>query len=360
MDNMVMKNKRLLRHGLAVTFAVFLTVYAANVTVLAADTVSLIPGGMTFGVKLFSEGVLIVETGEVRCGEQIMYPAKDAGIKANDVILSINGPAVEDTESVARLIGESEGKHTVISVKRGGEKLDFEVVPVMSSDGSYKAGLVVRDGAEGIGTVTYIDSETGSFAGLGHGICDSQSGELIPMVRGAVVGAEINGVVKGEQGTPGELLGYFSSGKLGTVTRNTECGVYGVFCEIPEGVYSEAIPILLSDELHEGEAHILCTTGDDGIGCFSVNISDIDRSGRKTKNFTVTVTDPELISRTGGIVQKIKVHTATLLQLCENREVNSGRAASAILVNLARVKGPFVAFEEDRRQLKGGIGEIVV
>ena len=263
----------------------------------------LLPGGMPFGVKLFTEGVLISDVGEVKCGNTVLAPARDAGIRKNDIILSVNGSAVCEACQVSGIVSESGGKTLAIAVKRGDEELMFSVTPVVGDDGSYRMGLTVRDGAAGIGTVTYIEPETGRFAGLGHGICDPESGEPASLTRGAVTGAKIEGVVKGKSGEPGELVGYFSSGKKGVVTANTECGVYGVLCEIPDGLFSEPVCTAEAGEVREGEALILCTTGEDGIGKYTVRISDIVKNGQKTKNFTVTVTDPALLARTGGIVQ---------------------------------------------------------
>ena len=172
------------------------------------------------------------------------------------------------------------------------------------SDERYKAGLWIRDSTAGIGTVTFIDPATGAFAGLGHGICDSDTGELVKPGRGIVVNVAISGVEKGQAGAPGELRGYFSSGKIGSLTGNTECGVFGVFAELPEGMSGDAkaIPAATSAETHDGDAEIICTS-DSGTGRYKVRISGIDRSGRPVKNFVVTVTDPDLIAKTGGIVQ---------------------------------------------------------
>lgn len=289
--------------ALLVAVSVCLGAGAASVGAVKNGEAMLYPGGMPFGVKLYSDGVLIVGIGEVRCGNTVSSPAGDAGLLADDIILSVCGERVNDAAGVSALVEKSGGRTIEIAVRRGKSELYFSVTPAMSDDGSYKAGLIIRDGTAGIGTVTYIEPEIGSFAGLGHGICDSESGELVPLTRGAVVGAKISGVVKGESGAPGELQGYFCTGKIGTVTDNTECGVYGVFCDIPTGLYTEPLPAAKASEIKEGEAEVLCTTGDDGIGRYTVRISDIDRSGRETKNFVVTVTDEELLSRTGGIVQ---------------------------------------------------------
>ena len=264
----------------------------------------LVPGGMPFGVSFESEGVTVVGIGEVVSGGVTRSPAKDAGFTEKDIILSMNGEKVTDAQKLSEIIDSVGGEAIRVSVRREGREILLYLTPVQSdSDGRYRAGLFIREGTAGIGTVTYIDRRTGCFAGLGHGICEPDSGELIPVKRGSVVNVAISGVIKGKNGHPGELQGYFSSGKIGTLFSNKDCGVYGVFCEYPQGVCNEAVPIAASDEIREGDAEILCTTGDDGIGRYGVSLSHIDRSGRNVKNFVVTVTDPNLLSRTGGIVQ---------------------------------------------------------
>ncbi len=270
---------------------------------VVADT-RLIPGGVPFGVKLYSQGVLVVGVGDVVCGGESVSPARDAGFMERDVICAVDGKRVSEAAEVSELVSASEGKPIEFTVYRSESELTISVTPVVSEeDGKYKTGLWIRDSTAGIGTVTYIDPEIGSFAGLGHGICDPDTGELTPLSRGTVVNVAISGVVKGQAGMPGELKGYFSSGKIGTLLGNNECGVYGIFSEYPRGIANEALPVALSNEIHEGEAELWCTTDGGGVGKYKVKISNIDRSGRQIKNFVVTVTDSTLLERTGGIVQ---------------------------------------------------------
>lgn len=264
----------------------------------------LIPGGVPFGVRLCHEGVTVVGLPDVGTGGTGSgSPAKDAGIRVRDIILSVDGKRVTSAADMAAMIGECGGKTLDLTLRRGDGELTISVTPVLSDDG-YKAGLWIRDSTAGIGTVTFIDPATGAFAGLGHGICDSDTGELVKPGRGIVVNVAISGVEKGQAGAPGELRGYFSSGKIGSLTGNTECGVFGVFAELPEGMSGDAkaIPAATSAETHDGDAEIICTS-DSGTGRYKVRISGIDRSGRPVKNFVVTVTDPDLIAKTGGIVQ---------------------------------------------------------
>ena len=187
---------------------------------------------------------------------------------------------------------------------RNGKEYTAHVTPEYSkTEGKYKSGLWVRDSGAGIGTVTFIDPETLSFGGLGHGICDGDTGELIPMDRGSVLGVRINGINKGAAGAPGEIKGYFNSGKTGTLIKNTTCGVYGVFTELPKGLPSEAVCLGGREELKEGDAYIWCTLDDSGPQKYSIRISEINRSATGNKCFSITVTDRALIEKTGGIVQ---------------------------------------------------------
>lgn len=161
-----------------------------------------------------------------------------------------------------------------------------------------------RDSTAGIGTVTYIIPETGAFAGLGHGIYDIDTGKLVPLRRGTVNDVIISGIKKGRAGAPGELQGYFGSEKLGTLMYNYDCGVYGVFSDIPDCTKdTEPMPIGLSSDITEGDAEILCTLDDSGIKRYTVKIAQISRDDSSTKNFIIEVTDQELINLTGGIIQ---------------------------------------------------------
>ncbi len=271
-----------------------------KVDVRLIEDIKLLPGGMPFGVQLCCEGVLIVGIGEVECAS----PARDAGLQVRDVICAIDGRKITSAAEVAAAVASGGGREMCFEIRRAEETLRISLTPVYSeAEGRYRTGLWIKDSTAGIGTVTFIDPETGGFAGLGHGICDADTGELLPLERGSVVNVEIGGVMRGEAGAPGELKGYFSSGKIGTLLKNTECGVFGVFARLPDGAGEESLPIALASEVKEGEAEILCTTDSGGIGRYSIRISRIDRTGRDVKNFVVTVTDEALIAKTGGIVQ---------------------------------------------------------
>ena len=263
----------------------------------------LLPGGMPFGVKFFTDGVTVVGFGDVKADGKTVNPAAQAGMKVKDVILKINGEPIKNAAHLTEAIEGCGGKQLSLVCKRAGKEFEVKLTPVYSAEEArYKTGIWVRDSGAGIGTVTFIVPETGAFAGLGHGICDADTGELIAMKRGSVSDVTISSVVRGTQGAPGELKGYFNEGKIGSLLGNSACGVWGVFSSIPPSD-SEPIEIGLRDEIAEGDAEILCTLANNKTCKYSVKISNINRDAKASKCFNVTITDPDLIAASGGIVQ---------------------------------------------------------
>lgn len=260
------------------------------------EEIKLIPGGMVFGVRFFTEGVLVVGIPE---GSQ--SPAYAAGIRVNDVIIKVGGAKISDAEGLSRAVNSSEGKAIEFICRRGDREFSASVTPRLEESG-YKSGIWVRDSGAGIGTVTFIDPKTGLFGGLGHGICDADTGKPMPLGRGVLLGVSIGGIKRGASGDPGEIRGSFRQEKLGAVTGNTDCGIFGIYSEIPKSLYG-AIPIAHKNEVKGGAATILCTLEDGVTREYKAELSSIDTSAEGGRCFTVKITDPELIKQTGGIVQ---------------------------------------------------------
>ena len=278
-------------------------VAAQNLSVSDYREVRLCPGGIPFGIKMSTDGILVVGISEVEIEKGRINPGYNAGIRTGDLIVEINGERSGDTGRLQDAAANSKGKKITLTVRRGGETFQTAILPAFSTeDNAYKLGLWVKNRAAGIGTVTFYDPETGNFGGLGHGVCDADTGVLLPLASGEVYPVRIDGVIRGESGYPGELRGYFSSGKTGALLENTPFGVRGVYAEEPAGI-SDAIPIGLRSELEEGDAAVLCTVDGSVPREYSVTLSHIDRSNTDSKNFVIEVTDPELIAATGGIVQ---------------------------------------------------------
>ncbi len=264
---------------------------------------TLIPGGMPFGIRMQTEGVMVVGLTEVASGGKSCFPARDAGVRQKDILLSVNGKAVTSAEEATALIAASGGKAVTLTVSRGSEKKELTVTPKKSDkDGQFRCGMWLRDSASGIGTVTFIDPDSGLFGGLGHGVCDGNTGALVPLSRGSVLSVKLSGAVRGECGKPGELRGSFTGTRLGALIVNSECGVFGLFSEMPKDCRAP-MPVAPAAEVREGEATVLCTLDEGGTHEYRVEISRIDHSARPTKSFTVRVTDPALLEKTGGIVQ---------------------------------------------------------
>ena len=263
----------------------------------------LYPGGMPFGVKFYTEGVTVVGFCDVETAKGKVNPATDAGLRAKDVILKVNGETLSGAAQLTELIENCGGNALVLHCRRGTNEFDVTLKPAYcSAEARYKTGIWVRDSGAGIGTVTFIIPETGAFAGLGHGICDGDTGELVAMKRGSGSDVTISSVVRGASGAPGELKGYFNAGKVGSLLGNSACGVWGMFSEVPE-TSCDPIPVGLRDDLEEGDAYIMCTLDSNKLGHYDVKISNINRDATGSKCFTVTVTDPDLLAVSGGIVQ---------------------------------------------------------
>ena len=211
-------------------------------------------GGMPFGVKFYSQGILIVGQTEIEKENAIEPPAQDAGLQINDIITHVNGNNVETAGDFIGIVENAADKIDVTYLRGGDENTVSFVPSVAKEDGKRKTGMWIRDTTAGIGTVTYILPDTGEFAGLGHGICDMESGELLEMKRGTVVDVMISGVNKGISGTPGELKGYFTSDKSGALLGNTPCGVYGVLSNVPWDKIPETAEVAEQGEIRSGEA----------------------------------------------------------------------------------------------------------
>ncbi len=252
------------------------------------DAITLLAGGGVFGVKIRQKYVTVTESRGV--------PA----LKPGDVILSIDGKEVKGAADVKRLVERSGGSSLTIRALHQGSEIAVEIRPSFE-DGRYKLGLTLRDGAAGLGTVTFIDPKTGLFGGLGHGICDADSGEVISMDSGDVCGVILGGIHRGESGKPGELCGVLTDKDLGDITVNCECGVFGIMSDLPES--ANVITVGRRDEVTEGEATIISTLKNGKTSEYKIEIYDIDRDSDGSKSFRIRVTDETLKALTGGIVR---------------------------------------------------------
>lgn len=261
---------------------------------------SLVPCGTPFGIKLTSNGVMTVGLSDIQTQSGLKCPAKAAGIKKGDIITDINGQKVYTNEEIAEIVKNN--KRVFVTYERDGQEKTAAVTPVRDLNGIRRIGLWVRDSTAGIGTMTFYDPASGAFGGLGHPICDVDTGQMIPVLTGEVVDVEISSVEKGQIGDPGELCGSFTSSEAsGKITSNSASGMFGELYKSPSE--SEPLPIALKQEIKTGQAYILTTVEGTEPKKYSINIDSISLGDQNGKNMQITVTDKQLLDKTGGIVQ---------------------------------------------------------
>lgn len=275
-----------------------------KVSIEKIDDIYVVPGGSPFGVKLFTKGVIIVGISDIKTNEGVFNPAKQAGLQKGDIILNINRQEVNSNEELIKIVEESHGNELFAEVIRNGMKYETNIKPIKcDTDNIYKLGLWVRDSSAGIGTVTFWDEKTKIFGGLGHGICDVDTGALLPLSRGDIIKVNINGISKGMRGNPGELKAYFLEGEpIGILTENSYSGVYGKLnTKISQ---KDALPVAMKQQVKKGKAQILTTTLGSEPEYYDIDITHINYNEKQaSKNMIIKITDDKLLNQTGGIIQ---------------------------------------------------------
>lgn len=285
-----------------VTLALFGAIPLKTVRAVSVESRNVQVCGCPFGVKMFSDGALVVAFSDqyTRLGTE--NPAKEAGLKLGDLIVSAGGHAVRSNEELTQAITAANGTPISVVYLRDGVRHTTTLTPVQdSATGAYRAGLWVRDSSAGIGTMTFLDPANGTFAGLGHAISDTDTGADITLLSGEIVPVVVTGCVKGTAGSPGELRGEFSAATAGTVLANDTTGVYGRYTAATMG---QSCLVRQPQEIALGDAEIWTTISGSTPKAYSVRIERVNMtSGDPNRNLLLKVTDPELLAATGGIVQ---------------------------------------------------------
>ncbi|MBR5614119.1 MAG: SpoIVB peptidase [Clostridia bacterium] len=278
----------------------------AEITANETET-SVIPGGNCIGVTLCTDGVLVVSTSEVTSEDGThTSPAENAGIKPGDLIQSFNGTEISSVEDLNNAILDSGGKNSSVVFKRKNKNVETLLTPKKSyQDGTYRIGAWVKDAASGIGTMTFYNPKTKSFAALGHGICDSDTGNILTVDTGSILPSTIVSVDKGEKGVPGELNGVFEENSItiGRITTNCDSGIFGTIDNnfTPSG---QLVSIEKRQNVKIGNAYILANIEGNRVEKFNIEIIKIlPKSISSQKGMIIKVTDDKLLSKTGGIVQ---------------------------------------------------------
>jgi stage IV sporulation protein B len=287
--------KRLLRGGAALVLAILLC--AGPSAGAVSTTRMLVPVGHTVGIKLFSRGVLVVKLPEGGT------PARECGLRTGDIIVKCGGVTVNSTEQFQSLLQTS--GETDLQVCRAGRNMTLSVAPEQNEQGVYAIGAWIRDSMAGIGTVTYYDPATGAFGALGHGITDVDTAQLMPFASGSILPSTVKAVKMGTAGDAGELRGNFDlTGDFGSLSANTENGIFGTVETCPASWQSsQAVPAASAGEVREGPAVILANVEGDTVREYDIQILKVVSHAADGRDLVLSVTDPDLLAATGGIVQ---------------------------------------------------------
>ena len=274
-----------------------------DVTVNVIPKTTVIPMGKAIGMKLYTEGVLVVGMSEI----QGQKPYEGSGIETGDTIVEINNEPINSTDELIECVNRSNGESLEIKYISEEEEKITSIAPAKDSDNAYKLGLWVRDAAAGVGTLTFYEPSTGNFAALGHGINDVDTYDLIQIANGELVTTNILDIVKGEDGSPGEIRGSIeNSATLGKVSKNTALGIYGNITDVSRLNLSTAkeMEVANRSEITTGKAEIMCELENGKIQNYEIEIQKIFiDNNENNKSMLIKVTDEELIEKTGGIIQ---------------------------------------------------------
>lgn len=277
-----------------------------NVDIRVIEDQDLIPVGTPVGIYVKTDGILVIGTGDFQGSDGVSYSPGRYILKSGDYIRSVNGEKVTEKQDFIRRVEESAGADLTLTVERDGELMEVEITPRQDANGKYKIGVWVRDNAQGVGTMTYIDAQ-GNFGALGHGITDVDTSTLMHMEGGTLYQTDIVEIQKGSAGNPGEMTGmiiYSDDRILGEITDNSIRGIFGCCnSKALEMGIREALPIGLKQEIEIGTAQILCTV-DGKTRYYDVEITGIHLDhDNVNRGIELKVTDPDLLALTGGIVQ---------------------------------------------------------
>ncbi|MGI6574504.1 MAG: SpoIVB peptidase [bacterium] len=327
--------------------------------------VKVIPGGHSIGVVLLSHGVIVVGLASVGSGRAQTNPAQLAGLKIGDTILRVNGERVESIGHLAELVNQfgQLGKSLHVEYKRGSEFLTTTLKPVFCSEtGRFRIGLYVRDGANGVGTLSFYEPETGAYGALGHIITDLETNQPLNVEEGSVVRATISGIQPGMKGQPGEKIGIFTNNEdiLGNITKNTTYGLFGTLNKnLQNPFYPEPIPVALASQVKTGPAEMLTVINENKIEKFQIKIERIfDHSIPTDKSFVIKIIDEKLLAATGGIIQGMSgspiIQNGHLVGIVTHVFVNDPAKGYGIMAEwmlneleispLAKAKGKFLRF----------------
>ena len=277
-----------------------------EVSVQVVQQQEVIPCGVTVGIYVETDGLLVLGTGEVTGPNgEILQPAMGI-VKSGDYILAANGTPVSNTRELQKVVKECQDEDLVLDIRRNGENSQVKVHTVTDIQGEAKAGIWVRDSTQGIGTLTYLDLRDG-YGALGHGITDVDTGLLLEIEKGYLYRANVLTITKGIQGTPGELIGVINkaeSAKLGMIEQNTEEGISGTLSEVAVSeLWCDPMPVGLRQDVTPGQAYVRSCVSGEAVD-YEIEIEQIENGRTEDgRGMVIRITDERLLELTGGIVQ---------------------------------------------------------
>ena len=279
-----------------------------TISVNILDDIEVVPIGKIIGLKLYTNGVLIVGMSEIENIEnQLERPFENVDIREGDTIIKVNETEIDSIESLQNEVNNSKGESINLTLVRNGTILTSNIIPTQTEENEYKLGLWVRDAATGVGTVTYYEPKSKQFAALGHGITDIDTNKLIDIESGQLVTSNIVSIKKGEAGSPGEIKGsILNQTTIGNVNKNSIFGIYGQLTNLTSLNIdtSKTVKVALRNEIKTGEAKVICNIDGRQTKEYSINIDKIYLDNDSSnKSFIIRVTDKELIDKTGGIIR---------------------------------------------------------
>lgn len=285
---------------LSLTLIIF-TITAFSIPAEAKED-KVIIGGEAFGLKLYCKGVMVTNLESFYSNRTKVCPAEKSGLQKNDVITKINGQTVKSNEKVSEIIKASGGKQLELTFEREDKTMLCTLAPKLNEDGQYCAGMWIRDSCAGIGTISFYNKSDQSYAALGHGICDIDTGGIMPSDSGEILKANITSVNKSADNNIGTLNGYFTNEVIGTVRGNAAAGIYGnISSEIDK---REEVEIAEFSQIKTGSATMYSTISGTEPQPYSVEITKICGNDKASnRNFVVKIVDKRLLGKTGGIVQ---------------------------------------------------------
>lgn len=291
-----------------IKMSMFGVVPVKSVSVKKMDNIEVIPGGNSIGVRLSSNGVLVVGHSEVMINNQkVESPAKVAGVEIGDLITKANGQKIESSGELIESIKKSNSEILTLEITRNYENISKEVKLLEEKEDGYKVGLWVRDSTAGVGTMTFYDEKSGKFGALGHPVTDGDTNEPFSIKEGDLLKSSIISVRKGEKGSPGELKGIFQdeNSPIGKIKKNTQCGIFGEGNKnVSKLINSKSMQVAFRDEIEVGKATILTTVDETGTKEYEIEIIKLfEQNEPGPKSMIIKITDERLLEKTGGIVQ---------------------------------------------------------